>query len=299
MSAASAREARSVARRPASRWRLLAWLLAGPWLQAGAQADAIETARGTRSAPAAAAKRIVSLAPHITELAYAAGAGGRLVATVEYSDFPASARTLPRIGDAFRIDLEQLLALRPDLVLSWQDGTPAAVLERLDALGLRHEAVSAVRLDDIATAMERIGTLAATTGYASRAAADYRRRLAELRAAHAGRTPRSVFIEVDDRPLYTVSGRHLISEVVALCGGRNVFGELRQLAPQVTLEAVLARDPEVILSLDDTVADPLAEWARWPQLRAVRDRAVHSLPSDLLTRATPRILDGIARDPTG
>jgi iron complex transport system substrate-binding protein len=102
-----------------------------------------------------------------------------------------------------------------------------------------------------------------------------------------------VFIEVDDRPLYTVNDRHVISEVVALCGGRNVFGKLGQIAPQVALEAVLAADPEVILSLDDAVADPLAEWRRWPQLRAVRAGAVHSLPADLLTRPTPRILDGV------
>lgn len=264
---------------------LLAWLALPADAAARAAPDAANHSRGAR--------RIVSLAPHITELVYAAGAGERLVATVEYSDYPAAARGVTRVGDAFRIDFERLLLLQPDLVLTWAGGTPAAVVERLASMGLRQEPVVTERLDDVPRALRRIGVLAGTAQLAERAADDYARRLAQLRRDHAGREPRTVFIEVDDRPLYTVNDRHVISEVVALCGGRNVFGSLGQLAPQVALEAVLAADPQVILSLDDTVADPLAEWRRWPQLRAVRAGAVHSLPADLLTRATPRILDGV------
>lgn len=264
---------------------LLAWL-AIPVVAAGAEAPGATGGGGV-------AQRIVSLAPHITELAFAAGAGQRLVATVEYSDYPPAARRVARIGDAFRIDLERVLVLQPDLVLTWASGTPAAVLDRLEAMGLRHEAVVTERLDDVPRALRRIGTLAGTARIAERAAVDYEARLAQLRRSHAGRAARSVFIELDDRPLYTVNDRHVISEVVALCGGRNVFGRLAALAPQVALEAVLAADPEVILSLDDAVADPLAEWSRWPALRAVRAGAVHSLPADLLTRSTPRILDGV------
>jgi iron complex transport system substrate-binding protein len=272
--------------------RIAAWpLLLLAWLAEPADAVARASPGPTTGSPVA--RRIVTLAPHITELLYAAGAGERLVATVEYSDYPAAARRVPRIGDAFRIDLERLLVLQPDLVLTWAGGTPAAVLERLDAMGLRHEPVVTERLDDVPRALRRIGVLAGTEPGAERVAADYERRLAQLRRSHAGRAPRSVFIEVDDRPLYTVNDRHVISEVVALCGGRNVFGTLGQIAPQVALEAVLAADPEVILSLDDAVADPLAEWRRWPQLRAVRAGAVHSLPADLLTRPTLRILDGV------
>jgi iron complex transport system substrate-binding protein len=265
---------------------LVAACLAIRSADAGAREAAEETASHV------VARRIVSLAPHITELVYAAGAGGRLVATVEYSDYPAAARRIPRIGDAFRIDLEQLLVLQPDLVLTWADGTPATVLERLDALGLRHEAVATWRLDDVPRALRRIGALADTAPVAERAAADYTQRLAYLRRSHAGRASRTAFIQIDDRPLYTVNDRHVISEVVALCGGRNVFGALGPLAPQIALEAVLAADPEVILSLVDGVTDPIAEWRRWPQLRAVRRGAVYSLPADLLTRPTPRILDG-------
>jgi iron complex transport system substrate-binding protein len=271
--------------------RVAAWLLLLAWLAEPADAVARASPDPTTGSPVA--RRIVTLAPHITELLYAAGAGERLVATVEYSDYPAAARRVPRIGDAYRIDLERLLVLQPDLVLTWAGGTPAAVLERLDAMGLRHEPVVTERLDDVPRALRRIGVLAGAEPGAERVAVDYERRLAQLRRSHAARAPRSVFIEVDDRPLYTVNDRHVISEVVALCGGRNVFGTLGQIAPQVALEAVLAADPEVILSLDDAVADPLAEWRRWPQLRAVRAGAVHSLPADLLTRPTPRILDGV------
>ncbi len=108
-----------------------------------------------------------------------------------------------------------------------------------------------------------------------------------------------MFIQIDDEPIYTVNGRHVISEIVTLCGGRNVFEELPQLAPPITAEAVLAEDPEVILSTDDTLRDPFAEWQRWPRMQAVRARTIYPLPSDLVTRASPRLAQGRGRDLPG
>ena len=238
--------------------------------------------------------RIVSLAPNVTELAYAAGAGDLLVGAVEYSDYPEAARRLPRVGDAWRVDPERVLALRPDLVLAWASGTPEDTIARLRALGLRVEAVPVFRLADVGAALRTIGGIAGTEATAGRAAAAFDAEIARLRTAYSGAAPVSVFIEIDDEPLYTVNGRHVISEVVELCGGRNVFADLPQLAPPVAIEAVLARDPQVILSTDDTIADPYALWRQWTRLAAVRDRTIYSMPSDTLGRATPRLAQGAA-----
>ena len=152
--------------------------------------------------------------------------------------------------------------------------------------------VSIQRLADVATALRTIGRIAGTSDIADASATAFDARVRQLRADHAGAPSISVFIEIDDEPLYTVNGRHVISEIVELCGGRNVFAELPQLAPPVSLEAVLARDPQVILSTDDTITDPLALWRRWTRTAAVRDGTIYSMSSDTLTRATPRLADG-------
>jgi iron complex transport system substrate-binding protein len=243
-----------------------------------------------RAAPAR--PRIVSLAPHLTELVYAAGAGDLLVGVVEYSDYPAEARSLPRIGDAWRVDMERLLALQPDMVLTWASGTPDNVVERLDALKLTHREIATYRLADVPIALRTIGAIAGTPAVAEAAAAGFDREISELRRLHRSARRLSVFIQLDDQPVYTVNGRHIISEVVELCGGRNVFADLPQLAPPVSLEAVIAADPEVIVSTDDTIADPLAMWRRWESVRAVRTGAVYALPSDTMARATPRLAAG-------
>ncbi len=240
----------------------------------------------------AAQPRIISLAPNLTELAYAAGAGGTLVGTVEYSDYPDAARALPRVGDAWRVDPERVLALKPDLVLAWPSGTPVDTITRLESLGLRVVSIPTYRLADVATALRTIGRIAGTSAVAEASATAFDASVRRLRADHAGAPVVSVFIEIDDEPLFTVNGRHVISEIVELCGGRNVFAELPQLAPPVSLEAVLARDPQVILSTDDTIADPLALWRRWNRISAVRDGTIYSMSSDTLTRATPRLADG-------
>lgn len=249
---------------------------------------------GSLAASAAPAPRIVSLAPHLTEIAYAAGAGAALVGTVEYSDYPEAARALPRVGDSWRVDLERVLALRPDLVLAWSSGTPRATIERLRALRLQVVEVPTYRLADVPAALRRVGDLAGSRPAAEPAAARFEAEVRRLREQHAGARTLAVFVQIDDEPIFTVNGRHVISEVVELCGGRNVFADLPQIAPQVDVEAVLARDPQVILSTDDTIADPRAQWLRWPQLAAVRHGTIYALPSDTVARASPRLVEGVA-----
>jgi iron complex transport system substrate-binding protein len=243
----------------------------------------------TATHAAAPPQRIVSLAPHLTELAFTAGAGDRIVATVEYSNYPEAARAIPRIGDAFRVDLERLLALRPDAVLVWESGTPAPTVERIRALQVPVVSFQTQRLEHVAAVLRSIGRLAGTSDVAERAAVDYERRIQELRERYRERTPVRVFIEVDDRPLYTVNGQQIVSEIVELCGGRNVFADLSELAPAIGIEAVIAANPQAIISTDDTVPDAAAQWSRWRHIEAVRTGNVYTLRSDDIARATTRL----------
>ncbi len=241
-----------------------------------------------------ATPRIVSLAPHLTELAFAAGAGEHVVGTVEYSDYPRAARKLPSVGNAWRVDLERLVSLQPDVVLAWDEGTPVELVSRLEAMALRVVTVPTYSLQDVADALRQIGRLAGTQQQAEAAAERFEAELETLSGRPAGEREMSVFVQLDDRPLYTVNGRHIIDEIVTRCGGRNVFAELQQLAPAVSIEAVLARDPDVILNTDGTAAETLAQWSRWTELEAVKAGTIYALAPDTIARPTPRILEGMA-----
>lgn len=237
------------------------------------------------------AHRIVALAPSITELVYAAGAGQYLVGTVNYGDYPQQAKSLPHVGDAFRVDLERLLALKPDLILVWPSGTPN-VLEQVRSLGLRVEEIEAQRMSEVGAALLRIGELAGTQTVAQQAAQQFSEGVTRLRQRYAQRKLLQVFIEVNRQPLYTVSKQQIISEVVELCGGRNVFAEIGQLAPQISIEAVLKVNPQVILSTDGSAAQIKQDWQAWPQLTAVKQQRIYAVSPDLVTRAAPRLLQG-------
>lgn len=252
---------------------------------------------GRRVTLAEPARRIVSLAPHLTELLYAAGAGGRLVAAVSFSDHPEAARSLPRVGRYDSLNVEAILAHEPDLVVAWRSGNPGSQLARLRALGLPLYVNEPRRLDEIARSLERLGTLAGTGAAAGAAARAFRERLADLRARFAGRPALDVFYQIWDEPLMTVNGEHVITDVIRGCGGRNVFADLPALAPRVSVEAVLERDPGVIVAsgMGDARPEWLDMWRPWRELDAVRRDNLFFVPPDLLQRHTPRILDGMAR----
>ncbi len=243
-------------------------------------------------ATALSARRIVALTPGLTELIYAVGAEASLIATVEYADYPAAAKQIPRVGDAFRVDLEKLLSLKPDLVLVWTSGTPVTTVEQIKSLGLRVESIEVQHLSEVAASLLRIGQLTGTSARAQVVAQQFETEITRLRAQYAGSRKLRAFIEVNRQPLYTVSGKHVLSEVLALCGGDNVFADLNQLAPVIGVEAVLKADPEVILSTDGTPADVLADWQQWPQLKAVQQQHIVVVSPDITTRASPRLVQG-------
>jgi len=246
------------------------------------------------SGPSRPAERIVSLAPNLTELVFTLGAGERLVGADVFSDYPPEAQQIPRVGDAFQVDYERVLALEPDIVLVWDTGTPEPVIEKLKSLGLRVERISTTQLSDIARALRRLGELTGITAAAEQAAREYTAAIDQLRLEHASEPPITVFYQISSAPIYTINGRHLISELLALCGGQNVFGDLEQLAPPVSLEAVLERNPETILAGDDVRGDPFAIWRPWRNLRAVQLENLYVLRVDRIARATTRIVEGAA-----
>ena len=234
----------------------------------------------------------MSVAPNLTEMLFAAGAADQVVAVSAFSDYPAAASRLPQIGDAFRLDYERIVAVAPTVAVVWETGTPAGVAERLQALGIRVVSIPTRRLDDIASGILAFGELAGTQAVAAAAARDFRARIAALRERYRGRPPVRVFVQIDDVPLYTVGGPHLISEILALCGGENVFADSDAQALPVDLESVLARSPEVILSTDTDAPAPY--WARFSELPAVARGNVYQSRGDLLARPSPRIAEGAA-----
>lgn len=235
----------------------------------------------------APAKRIVSLAPHATEMVFAAGAGDRLVGVTSFSDYPEPARKIPRVGSYGRVDAERILALKPDLVIGWQSGNSAADLAGLERLGIPVFLTEPRRLEDVPRLIESIGELAGTRQAAAEAAARFRAELAELRRRYGGRRPVRVFYEIWHQPLITVNGAHLISDVIGLCGGRNVFASAGSLTLTIAAENVLAEDPEAIVA-----SGPLEGWQRYPRLAAVRNARLFFVRPDLIQRQSPRILDG-------
>ncbi len=263
-------------------------------LPGGAPADILLTqADGSGLRLASPAARVITLAPNLAELMHAAGAGDRLIATVEYSNFPEAVRSLPRIGDAFRFDLERIMALRPDLVIAWDSGNPAAALARLEALGLPVWRTEIRRPRDIAGTLEAMARAAGLEGPVPAAVAATEK-LGRLVDSHAGKSPVSYFYQVSAQPLFTLNGEHLVSQGLALCGGANIFAGEPVLAPQVTREAVLHADPDALIApvLPDE-PDPLAMWRTWPRLAAVARNAFIHLPADEISRATPRMLDSL------
>jgi iron complex transport system substrate-binding protein len=267
---------------------LVCWALLLP---AHAAAGRVADDSGQMLELARVPQRIVALAPHLTELLFAVGAGPQLVGVDSASDYPQAARALPRVGDAHRVNFERLVALKPDLVVVWLDGQRAADLQRLRSLGVPLLYTRAARLDDVAHLLRMLGEVSGHAAAGEGAAQEFTAGLAALKRTR--RVPLPVFYQVWDRPLMTVGGGHWISEALALCGARNVFADLDAAAPVVSREAVLLRAPALVVGGSDG-PDLRRDWQRHARLPAVRRGAFARVNADRLHRPSPRLLDGIA-----
>ena len=239
------------------------------------------------------AERIVTLAPHLAELVFAAGAGDRLAGVSTYSDHPPAVASLPVIGDAFALDHEALALLEPDLVLAWDSGTPGELISALQARGYRVVSLPAQSLRDVASALVRIGELAGTKDVAQARARQFETALAVETVSPPPAMPVPVFYQIDSRPLYTVGRRHFMTEMIARCGGINVFAELDRVAMQVTVEAVVTRDPALIIAARVPSGNPFDVWASRQSVTAVRSGALVALDGALIGRPGPRLAQGL------
>ncbi len=240
------------------------------------------------------AKRIITLAPNLAELVFAAGAGDRLIATVAWSDYPEAAQRIPQVGDAFRLDIERIVALKPDLVIAWASGNPQAAIDQLRSLGLPVWSVEIREPEQIADTLEAVGRAAGQKEEAEQAAAAIRARLTELAVAYRDAHGLSYFYQVGERPLFTINDDHLISKGLRLCGGLNVFAGEPGLAFQVGHESVIVADPDVLFAPSlENGENPLSAWLEWPSMKAVRQGSMFLLPADAVSRASPRFLDAL------
>ena len=250
--------------------------------------------RGVRVALAAPARRIVALAPSITELVFAAGAGAKLVGVARFSDYPPAAKAIAEIGDASRIDLERVLSLKPDLLIGWQTGNHAADIERLQQLGFPVYVAEPATLAAIPRLLRAFGALGGTREVAEQAAASFESGIAALSERYGARPKVRVFYEIWHQPLMTVNGRHMIDDVIRRCGGSNIFADVASLAPLVSLESVIARQPEVVLggSSATTPAEFAAQWTTYANFAGLRNVRAKYVDPDHIQRQTPRILRG-------
>lgn len=241
------------------------------------------------------AKRIVTLAPFLTELVYSAGAGERMVGASAHSDHPPEAKQLPRVSSAVSLALESLVALAPDLVLAWRDTIRPEDIERLERFGVAVFVAQARRLDDVPRLLELIGRLAGRD--VASIADGYTARIGELRRAHAGLAPVGAFLEIWHRPLTTIAGEHWMNQALEVCGARNVFRDLPGVAPVVPWEQVYARDPRVVVGAGSApvAAEFFANWKERATLAAVRDHRLVFVDADTIQRPTLRLAEGIAQ----
>lgn len=258
-------------------------------LAAGNSIAAIES-DGNQLVLAAPARRIVSLSPHITELLFAAGAGDRLVGAVEYSDYPASAKNIRRIGSAFKVDMEALVSLQPDLVVAWTSGNSASDIAMIKRLGIPVFYSDPKKLSDIPVHIRSLAKLTATDDIADRAASKFTRKYLALKARFSSKPKVPVFYQLWHQPIMTVNKDHLINDVIELCGGANVFALLPSLTPVVGVEDVIAAMPEYIIASSVERRELTARWARWTGTTATRENRMITVPADLLHRQGPRIL---------
>jgi iron complex transport system substrate-binding protein len=268
--------------------------------QARAEGLTVTDDTGAAVSLAAPAQRIVSLAPHVTELLFAAGGGARIVGAVSYSDYPPQAASIPRVGDNKSLDLERIVAMKPDLIVVWRHGNALRQIDRLRELHVPLFFSEPHRLDDIPVTIDKLGILLGTSAEANKASIAFRHDITNLRTRYASQPPVSVFYQVWDDPLMTLNGTHIVSEVIELCGGRNVFADLKPLVPTISTEAVLAADPEAIVTAtpgatsSEHALPSLDTWRKWPSMKAVARGNLFGIDGDLINRPTPRLAIGAA-----
>jgi iron complex transport system substrate-binding protein len=240
------------------------------------------------------AQRVISLAPHVTEMLFAAGGGSHVAGVVAYSDFPEEAKKIPQIGSNREVDLERIMALKPDLIVVWRHGSSERQIDMVRKLGVPLFHSEPQKLEDIPESLVKLGQLMGTDKVAGPAAAELRQQLASLRGRYASRPTVRAFYQVWDKPLYTLNGKHIVSDALRLCGGENIFAKLPVTAPVVSVEGVLQENPEAIFATAEKNYGGVGMWKPYGTLLAVRNDNLFTVDGNLLNRAGPRMIPGAA-----
>ncbi len=240
------------------------------------------------------AQRVVSMAPHVTEMLFAAGGGAKIVGVVSYSDYPEAAKKIQNIGDNRNVDMERVASLKPDLIVIWMHGASERQIDTLRQLGIPLFHSEPKKLADIPSNVQRIGKLLGTEAVADKVAEELRGKLASLTAQYAQRPPVRVFYQVWDKPLYTLSGAHIITDALRVCGGENVFAALKTTAPVVDVENVLREDPEAVFATAEKNYGGVDLWRPYKNMKAVKNNNLFTIESSLVNRSGPRMIQGTA-----
>ncbi|MGH1487087.1 MAG: cobalamin-binding protein [Cellvibrionaceae bacterium] len=240
------------------------------------------------------AQRVVALAPHIVENVFSAGAGDLLVGAVNYSDYPAIAKTIPRVGNIQGVSVESIVALKPDLVLGWSSGHSKNVTQKLIDLGITVYLDEPKKLEEVAKSIRDVGLLTGRQVFAEQSATRYLNKLADLQKYYQGRSSVSMLYQVWNNPLQAMSGNHVIGDVIRLCGGANIYEKEPVIAPKISMESVISRNPQAIVAsgMGEERPDWLDEWLQWESLLAVQQQHLFFIPPDLIQRHTARLLQG-------
>jgi len=278
--------------------QLLSAILAGTMITAATSATSaaisVRDDDGQVVTLAKPAQRVISMAPHVTELLFTAGGGARIVGAVDFSDYPEAAKAIPRVGSNREVDLERIVALKPDLIVVWRHGSSERQIDMLRKLKIPMYHSEPKKLDAIADNVVNMGKLLGTETTANAAAQDLRQQLASLRARYAGRPPVRTFYQVWDKPLYTLNGAHIVSDALKVCGGENIFASQSVTAPVVSTEAVLQADPEAVFSTAEKEQGGAGMWRQYPNMKATRQGNLFTIDGHLLNRAGPRMVQGAA-----
>ncbi len=242
----------------------------------------------------APANRIVALAPHIVENLYSAGAGGKLVGVVSYSNYPPEAAEIQEVGSYNAFSIETIVSLQPDLIVMWGSGNGMQALAKLESLGIPVFVSEPRLLSDIPRTIRALGILANTEKESETEARRIEYEIAQLKSRYGTGKELSVLYQIWNEPLQTLNGDHLISQIIRLCGGRNIFGDTKTLAPRINIESVLLRNPDVIVASGMSKARPewLDEWRNYPSMNAIKNDALFFVDPDHIQRPTARVLLG-------
>jgi iron complex transport system substrate-binding protein len=232
------------------------------------------------------AKRIISLAPDLTEILFAVGAGKKIVGVMQGSDYPDAAKKISRVASFNSLDSEKVLALHPDLIVAWSE---ESFIPQLYKLGIPVYLSHQHRIIDISVTMQKLGCLAGTIRQSEIAVNKFLQQYKNIQKQYSHKKIIPVFYQVWSQPLMTITKNSWISDAIALCGGKNIFSDLSGTAPEINTEAVIMANPAVIVGIDTTY------WQKWPTLSAVKNNHVYSIYPDLIERASPRILAGVSQ----